>query len=291
MNTWHAIGAISPQDLTESRVQLHYAIQFIAATGAALAEALPDYSHTSLSWHPGLELFVGPLIRTEQPFRVALDAGALTLILLDHQDGPVAALPLSGKSMTEGLHWLKQEISHLGADASRVEFLSYPPDDFPDHALAHGARFDASQATALREVATYYANTYPLLQAIIATTEDASAIHIWPHHFDMATLITLPGMKNGNSLTVGVGLSPGDASYGEPYWYVSPYPYPAVEQLPNLEGQGFWHTQHWVGAVLTASQLPQSSNTQAQQLEVFLPFAVKAAIALLLANTSAPVKP
>ncbi|MDX2216968.1 MAG: hypothetical protein SFY66_27125 [Oculatellaceae cyanobacterium bins.114] len=54
MGHWQLIGKLNPQALSESRVQLHYAIQFIAATGAALAEPLPDYSHTSLAWNPVL---------------------------------------------------------------------------------------------------------------------------------------------------------------------------------------------------------------------------------------------
>lgn len=52
MYTWQTIAQITPDTLTESRLQLHYAIQFIAATGAALAEPLTDYSHTSLGWNP-----------------------------------------------------------------------------------------------------------------------------------------------------------------------------------------------------------------------------------------------
>ncbi len=120
--------------------------------------------------------------------------------------------------MLEGLDWLQQEISKLGADGSKIVFLDYPPDDFPAHPLAHGAFFDASQKLALRELADYYISAHRLLQTIVTTNENASAIHIWPHHFDIATLITLPGSKNANPLTVGVGLSPGDISYQEPYW-------------------------------------------------------------------------
>jgi hypothetical protein len=43
MNEWQTIAKIPPNELIESRLQLHYAIQFIAATGAAIAEPLPDY--------------------------------------------------------------------------------------------------------------------------------------------------------------------------------------------------------------------------------------------------------
>jgi hypothetical protein len=73
-------------------------------------------------------------------------------------------------------------------------------------------------------------------------------VHIWPHHFDMATLLYLPG--HGESMTIGIGLSPGDMNYAEPYWYVPPYPYPQVARFPELDGHGMWHTQDWVRAIL-----------------------------------------
>lgn len=189
-------------------------------------------------------------------------------MILDKQGDEIAVYPLHQKTLTAGLDWHKQQISQLGADTSNLALLSYPPDDFPNHPIAHGTAFDASQAEAERqELANYYANSHQLLQEIVAETEDASPIHIWPHHFDMATLISLPGQKNGEPMTIGVGLSPGDQSYGEPYWYVSAYPYPSTENLPSLNGNGFWHTQHWVGAVLTASKL-MTDSAEAQRLQV-----------------------
>ncbi|MBD2000291.1 hypothetical protein H6G00_27435 [Leptolyngbya sp. FACHB-541] len=237
---------INPQELIESRLQLHYAVQYIAATSAALAEPLPDDSHTSFGWSSVLEAFVGSAIQADQPFQVALEPVSLTLILIDHHNDAIASLPLHGKTMLEGLNWLQQEVYKLGADASKIVFLDYPPNDFPDHPLAHGASFDASQTLALRELTDYYITTDRLLQTIVATNENASAIHIWPHHLDIATLITIPGTKNGHPLTVGVGLSPGDTGYPEPYWYVSPYPYPDTTNLPTLDGQAFWaHPSFW----------------------------------------------
>ncbi|HEY9621236.1 MAG TPA: hypothetical protein V6C78_12745 [Crinalium sp.] len=92
----------------------------------------------------------------------------------------------------------------------------------------------------------------------------------------MATLITLPNTQSDESKTVGVGLSPGDQSYSEPYWYVSPYPYPELSSLPVLD-IGFWHTDHWVGAVLTASQVEDEQN-----LSAFLTAAVERSWELLV---------
>ena len=286
MNTsWQTTGTINPQNLIESRVQLHYAIQFIAATGAALAQPLPDYSHTSLEWHPELEVFVGTTIRGEKSFRVALEPINLTSIILDEKGDTIASFPLDQKTMDEGLNWLQQEISKLGADGEKVVFLSYPPDDFPDHPVAHGAVFDTSQEESLQEITKYYANTHQLLQSIIATNDDASGIHIWPHHFDIATLISLPITKNGEPMSIGIGLSPGDNSYKEPYWYVSPYPYPEIANLPTLDSNGFWHTQHWVGSVLIASQLAvstvENTDIQRSQVEAFFNSGLKVSMALL----------
>jgi hypothetical protein len=289
MKNWQSIGNTQLQQLTEAKLQLHYAVQFIAITGSAFAEPLPDDSHTSLEWHPDLKVFVGAIIRCKQRFRVALDPMSLTLMLLNQRSEPVASLSLQGKTMSEGLIWLKEEISRLGVDASSMKLPSYPRPDFPDHPLAHGACFDASPTSALSELANNYARAHQLLETIVATSEDASAVRIWPHHFDIATLITLPGMRNGQPLTVGVGMSPGDVSYPEPYWYVSPYPYPDPAHLPALDGSGFWHTQDWVGAVLQASQLPPESAAQTQQIARFLQSALHAAIALLQSNFPAQV--
>jgi hypothetical protein len=283
-------GKIKPHELTESRLQLHYAIQFIAATGAALAEPLPDYSHTSLDWNPGLAVFLGAPIHAATPFRVALNPVTLTSILLDSKQEAIATFPLQQKTLVDAMSWHQGEISKLGADASKIEFLAYPPDDFPDHPLAHGEVFpgeryadESSQIEAgRRKLTDYYANTHRLLQELVDGSEDASPIHIWPHHFDMAVLISLSGKKGGEPMTIGVGMSPGDKSYNEPYWYVSPYPYPDTANLPSLAGHGFWHTEHWVGAVLTASNLTQdSAAAQEEQVRAFFQSALDASEALL----------
>jgi hypothetical protein len=278
---------ISPLHLAGARLQLHYAIQCIAAVGAALAEPLPDESHVSLTWNPILEVFMGVPIRAATPFRVALDPITLTAGLINQQNRIFASFSFHQKTLEEVLDWHKQELSKLGVETQQIAILTYPP-DFPDHPLGHGTRFDAYQFIPERwELTLYYGNTFHLLQDIVTEIEDATPIHIWPHHFDMAILIDVPGKKDGESRTIGVGLSPGDENYPEPYWYVSPYPYPPTDNLPLLKGQGTWHTQQWVGAILTASQL-KPDTTQSQQLQIFLQSAIQAS-QNLLCNTNSYV--
>src|SRR5262249_62334200 len=58
----------------------------------------------------------------------------------------------------------------------------------------------------------------------------ASPVRCWPHHFDIATLTTLPARNAGATGYVGAGLSPGDEYYDEPYFYVSVYPNPILRR-------------------------------------------------------------
>lgn len=250
---------MNPKDLVPERVQLHYAIQFIAATGMALGESQPDGSQMTLDWDNELQGFVGQKIPGTQN-QVALMPQTLTSVILQsHQS--VASLPLVGKTMAEALAWHKAELAKLGVAAESIKLLDYPPDDFPDHPLAHGAVFEVGDAAGRDAIATYYAKTRPLLVKVVAANSTAAPIYIWPHHFDMATLMTYPGATEAATKYLGVGLSPGDGGYEEPYWYITPYPYPDVAKLPELPVGG-WHTAGWVGGVLTASQVQDSSTVQ-----------------------------
>ncbi|MCM1981223.1 nuclear transport factor 2 family protein [Lyngbya confervoides] len=269
-------------NLTDARLQLHYAIQFMAMTGHALSLSQPDHSHSSLDWLPEQGWFSSQRIEGPTPFRVTLDPVSLTLRVVGSQGEKIAALELIGQTLDQGLSWLQSVLSPLGTAVEKLQFLSYPPDDFPDHAVAHGAAFAPGDAAARQQLASYYGLTHDCLSQWVKEMAGASAIHIWPHHFDMATLVTLPETRNGQALTIGIGLSPGDRSYDQPYWYVSPYPDPPTDPLPSLEGGGHWHTQHWVGAVLTASTLiPGTVPALIAQINAFITSAVNASAELL----------
>jgi len=42
-----------------------------------------------------------------------------------------------------------------------------------------------------------------------------------------------------------VGLSPGDGSFDQPYFYALPWPAPADRELPRLDGGGTWQREGW----------------------------------------------
>ncbi|NJR59750.1 MAG: hypothetical protein HC769_13430 [Cyanobacteria bacterium CRU_2_1] len=62
-------------------------------------------------------------------------------------------------------------------------------------------------------------------------------------------------------------------------WYVNLYSDPDTASLPDLAGGVFWHTQHWVGAVLATAQL---ETDKSHQIKTFLNSAIAIGRTLLL---------
>jgi len=79
-----------------------------------------------------------------------------------------------------------------------------------------------------------------------------------PHHFDLATVANLgPGGENPRS--IGIGVSPGDEHYAQPYAYVSPSPR-FDSRLDEPPKPGRWHTEGFFGAVATGDALLAQPN-------------------------------
>lgn len=274
MSSWQPLGGIDPKQLTEGRLQLHYALQPLTAVAVSLLEKRPDWSHGSLDYDAAARSFRGQPLAQGQ--RAALAVDDLRLGLLDSGGGTIATLSLFGHSLAEGVDWIKQVLAEQGRDLSGFHEQKF--DDFPEHALGSGANFDSAARGAIQEVAAYFENTQTYLDDLVAREKRASPVRVWPHHCDMATLITIkepsePGGEDGQS--VGVGFSPGDGGTPEPYWYVTPWPYPDPATLPALQA-GRWNTDGWVGAVLVGSELSKEVDTQREQVNGFLNTAVQA---------------
>jgi hypothetical protein len=265
-------GQPPPAALAEARVALHWAAQLPAAAGRALIPAVPDDSHTGLAWLPGPRLLAGG--RTPAGQRAALRAADSSLVILGPGDVPGAELALTGRTFADALAWLAAALRvPPGVSLSRADY------DMPPHAVADGGRFGDSDAVGRAELARWYATADAILHRVARAHAGASPVRCWPHHFDIATL--LPGPAEGRS--VGVGLSPGDGSYAQPYWYVTPWPYPEARAFADLPAGGHWHTAGWVGAVLTGEILLTSAQPAARARAVvdFLEGAVSVCQTLL----------
>ena len=273
---WKRVGDMPPGALTDARLQLHHAAQIAVSAAISYLPALSDDSHTALTWVASNGALVTEQITAADPFRIGVRVEDLTLHAIDSELRSTNSFNLAGRTVGEANDWLGAVAAEAGLDRARLTSAKHYT--IPAHPVASGAPFSAAIGNGLAELSKYWSNAGVVLDDLVRVTDGASPVRTWPHHFDIAFLIEIPGA--GPRRTIGVGHSPGDASYPEPYWYVGPYPYPSTTNLPPLAGAGYWHTKGWMGAVLPASAYVAAAD-QRGQVAAFIDSAVVACRQLL----------
>lgn len=259
---WEMVGAVDPKTLTGARLSAHRAAQLIGGVGEALVPAEEDFSHTTMAWWNDRRMLVGQL--TPEGTRVALRMSDLTMHVMAGGDVQTSVV-LAGMTLRDGFAWVTDELEKIHGPLETKPAV-------PTH--GSGDAFAEPDTEALEELARYYANAARFQSVVSSLTLGASPVRCWPHHFDIATLVTLdpPEIDPEEARSIGFGLSPGDTSYDEPYFYINPWPYPEErEGYPELGGQGHWHAEGWFGAVLPASSLGDRSKlVQARQVFAYI---------------------
>ena len=271
---WESLGRVPPGELSDARLHFHHAAQIVSAVGVTYLPAASDDSHTNMEWtRQGL---AGHAVPGPRPFRAAIRPSGLTLALLDESLGVVEETSLFGRTLDEGYDWMANAIARRTGSAVRP--LMRPTYALPDHATYRGGPFRAESAAGLDELARWYGNACGLLERLMAALAGSSPVRTWPHHFDIAMLVMVDPSRS-----IGVGLSPGDDTFSEPYWYVSPYPYPMDPVLPELPSRGKWHREGFFAAVLTGCDLVAGGPAGEQEARAgaFLNAAIEACRAML----------
>lgn len=278
---WDDVGAVAPSALGEARIQAHHAAQWAARAARANLTPMPDDSQTNLGWDRGHRALVSHdlPIRTDAPLRVGLQIETMTLMVLR---GATVAEPfaLDGHRHDEAGAWLDRIAAADGLALPGGESLPYA---IPTHAVGSGAPYaTATQGAAFAALAHWFAAADDILGEIRAGLPqgEASPVRCWPHHFDLATLWTLGDGDAESAPSVGIGMCPGDGYYPQPYFYISPWPRPAPEQLPPLPAPGHWHTADFIGAILTGDTIVAMSDRRAGTRQ-FLDAAIAAARGLV----------
>jgi len=282
LRAWKPVPRRSAGELTDARLQAHWAAQLIEATGKALVPPQNDWSHVAMTWLDPLELLAGGF--TRHGLRVALRPRDLCLAVLDADDHVEWSLELDGKTLAEAKEWLQGVLAEEGEPPPPLEPLRT---DLPEHPVGRGEPLSLDERRQFQELSLWYGNAARLFTVLAENTLGAAPVYCWPHHFDLATLITLdPEEPDENKApSIHVGLSPGDGHYDEPYFYVTPWPVAVNVDAEPLAGGGHWHTEDWTGAVLPAHRLPEAdeddpdhhAQEQAEQVFAFLRTAVGAA--------------
>jgi hypothetical protein len=252
---WSALGAKSPGALVKARTLAHHALQWVAKAARANLAALPDDSHASLTWDGGRSaLYSQPLPADGVDVRVGLRLTGLALIVM-RGNLVLDTYELAGRRDSMVGVWLDSALRALGLKAASAATLPYT---IPPHPVARGSAYSfAGEFEAFEELARWFGAAADLLDEVRTGCAGAQPgpVVCWPHHFDIATLVSLNTAGGEASRSVGIGLSPGDQYYPQPYVYVSPWPHLKAAELPALPPPGHWHTQGFVGAVATADEI------------------------------------
>jgi hypothetical protein len=279
---WRPLRGIDQRQLSVARLQAHHAVQWLARATRAYVPPRPDDSHTNLGWDDTLDGFTTH--RLKNGMNLSLKIASLTLVLRDDEKtAPIESCSLNGSTDAQARQWLAEQLGARGLEAQALDAPS--PYEMPAHAVTEGAAYDAADlADSLRELSAWFANAqFSLVRVqrqMIGRKLTASDVRCWPHHFDLATLISFPARDADVTGYVGAGLSPGDAYYDEPYFYVSVYPQPDSAALPCPPKLGHWHTREFTAAVAPAHQIVAVNNQKAETDE-FLKAAIDIAIKIL----------
>jgi hypothetical protein len=256
---WDTVGRIAPRRLGEARLRLHHAVQLVAAVGRSLVPAREDDGHTSLEWRPGLPGFVGQEVPGPRPWRAALLPGDFAIAMLEG-DGEAGRLALAGRTRDTAFGWVVGQARALGSPADQLRLAA--PYSLAYHAIGRGAEFETAEDGSFAELGRWFGNASALLRVVADGWVGAAPVRVWPHHFDVGSVLPLGPAKGESTPSLGIGLSPGDEATVEPYFYVTPWPVP--ESLPELPAGGHWHREGWTGAMLTASDVVAAGDAAAQ---------------------------
>ncbi len=242
--------------LGAARALAHRGAQLVTMAARSNLDSVPDDSHSNLGWSSsGQSLQSHSLESNGAKMQVALAFSPLQLNLV-RNDETVESLRLDDLSHTEALAWLDLRLAKLGLSAASRSVLPY---DLP--ADVEGiTTYDTGDAREqLASLAAWFDTAHRLLSEFASSLNDTnpgpSPVRCWPHHFDIATYVALDEGSSETARGIGVGMSPGDESYGQPYFYVNPWPYLNAIDLPDAPAPGHWHTDGFVGAIATGEEI------------------------------------
>lgn len=249
---WSKLGRTPPAALVGARKLAHHAAQWPTRAARANLRAVPDDRHSAYVWEGShAALMTQGLPAKGGEIRVGIRVPRLEMIIT-RGDNVLDAYQFHARTDAAAGTWLDLKLRVLGLKPAGDVRLPY---DLPDHPTGGRPHELAMLGRELGELARWFGGSADVLEEFSAKLAGprASPILCWPHHFDIATLVNLE--EGPNARSIGVGASPGDDYYPQPYVYVSPWPRFDAGKLPDLPPPGRWHTEGFFGAVATGEDI------------------------------------
>ncbi len=247
------IRSAAPASLTTARFMTHKSVQSVSMAARVNLAAKDDDSHANLGWHRGFNGFLShPIGKGDKSVEVALIPGLFELAVYRGADR-LACMALQGVAVRDADAWLDAELEKLALKPVSGQSPSY---EMPPETDAIETYSTDGQAETFAALSAWFSLSAAILSEFAGRNSDLSPgpVRCWAHHYDLATEVNFDGAGAEQSTTVGVGFSPGDEHYGEPYFYISPWSEIDTKDLPAPPVTGHWHTDEFVGIVATATE-------------------------------------
>ena len=221
---------MSPRELVPARLLLHHAVQLVAAVGRSLVPARAGRRSHEPGVAPRAAEPRGTEVPGPRPWRAALCPTSCRLVVLAEGD-EVGRLALVGRTLARGLRVARRAGPRARARRPRLSLDA--PYTLPAHPLRRGAPFAVPGDGSLARSSG--AGSPTGMRFCVAWPRAGSAaapVRVWPHHFDVGSVLPLGGAVGEGAPSIGIGLSPGDETIAEPYLYVTPWPR-LPEPLPD----------------------------------------------------------
>ncbi len=270
--------SIDGRNLTTAIQALHQAAQFAAMISNSYLPRLSDDSQNSFHWNAETCCLEGRWIKNPS-VRILIDVRNFEIIIDNYLS--LEIISLDGWTKEQVIGNLQDELNKIHLNPALLK----PVDQFtiPAHPVDKGLPFSKPSMEFLTEWSNYLNVTQQVLGEIQSRFKWASAISVWPHHFDMGIYVPIAKDEAGNDTnSIGLGLAIPDTYVSEPYFYINhwssePIKYP--EHLPQTR-HGYWNTKDWKGLVLTSSAILVKAD-QVALVKAFFNEGIDASLQLL----------
>ena len=247
---------INPSELVEARALSHIACQWPSKAARANLTSEPDDSHSNLGWNRRYNAHVSRHLDLEDRFQIGFSFTTQALIWF--ADGSIAdSFELADNTASSTESWIDAHLRQVRLKPLANAKMPYELDASLDY-----TRFSQVQRE-MSVLGAWYDYGQVALDALVAHHPigvSVPTVRCWPHHFDLGALFALEEGDPETARSLGVGMSPGDQSYAEPYFYCSPWPVPDVAKLPLLDNPLRWHTEGFVSAIVVAQELDDATD-------------------------------
>jgi len=265
MVNWIKLDKINSGDIAPTREALHRAMQLVSAAPRSFLPPLEHDETASLHWNEKKRRLESQYFGPKLNVQSSIDFASFKIMLLV-EEIVFDEISLHKKSFDQVKEWFRNTLYKIKLDPN--QYVVDLPYTLPAFHSGLEAPFDYYDKNAFHSFSILYHNTNLMLNQI---SEDKIGkklkVKVWPHHFDMAILHYLNAEDS-----VGLGLAPGDDYYAQPYFYVTPYPYPpdhTIEETNPIVGH--WHTEGFKALILTYDQLfKEIEELEAQLVYDFL---------------------